>query len=145
MVKQYSSVVESEPWGFNSETAFYNMVLLVETEFAPHQVLAKLIGIEKSLGRIRHGKGYTNRIIDIDILFYGEEEVNDKDLQIPHPLLQKRKFVLQPLTEIAPGLSHPVLQTSVAEMLFRLNEPGSIPTVVDREEFTMLLNSINKS
>ncbi len=133
MVKQYSSVVESEPWGFNSETTFYNMVLLVETELTPHQILTEVIGIEKSLGRIRHGKEYANRIIDIDILFYDEEEINDKNLQIPHPLLQKRKFVLQPLAEIAPGLSHPAFQTSVAELLFRLNEPGSIPTVTDKK------------
>jgi 2-amino-4-hydroxy-6-hydroxymethyldihydropteridine diphosphokinase len=144
-VIQNSSVVESEPWGFSSETAFYNMVLLVETALTPHRILTKVIEIEKSLGRIRQGKGYTNRIIDIDILFYGEEEINDMNLQIPHPLMQKRKFVLQPLTEIAPGLIHPVLKTSVAELLFRLNEPGSIPVVTDKDEFAMLVSMINKS
>jgi len=144
-VIQYSSVVESEPWGFNSETAFYNMVLLVETELTPHQLLTKVIGVETYLGRIRHGKGYTNRIIDIDILFYDEEEINDMNLQIPHPLMQRRKFVLQPLAEIAPGLIHPILKISVAELLFRLNEPGSIPVVTDMEEFAMLLNTKYKS
>jgi 2-amino-4-hydroxy-6-hydroxymethyldihydropteridine diphosphokinase len=144
-VIQNSSVVESEPWGFKSETTFYNMVISVETELVPHQVLTKILDIEASLGRTRHGNVYTNRIIDVDILFYNKEQINDEKLIIPHPLMQKRKFVLQPLAEIAADLIHPVLNTSMSELLLMLNEPEPIPIVVDREEFTLLLNSINQS
>ncbi|MDO9256162.1 MAG: 2-amino-4-hydroxy-6-hydroxymethyldihydropteridine diphosphokinase [Bacteroidales bacterium] len=144
-VIQNSSVVESEPWGFKSETTFYNMVLLVDTELTPHQVLTKVLDIEATLGRTRHGNVYTNRIIDVDILFYNKEEINDEKLVIPHPLMQKRKFVLQPLAEIAAELIHPVLHTSVSELLQQLNEPKPISIVVDREEFALLVNSINQS
>ena len=144
-ITQNSSVVESEPWGFKSETTFYNMVLSVETELIPHQVLNKVLDIEASLGRSRHGNAYTNRIIDVDILFYNKEQINDEKLVIPHPLMQKRKFVLQPLAEIAADLIHPILHTSVSEMLLQLNEPKLIPVVVAREEFALVLKIINQS
>jgi 2-amino-4-hydroxy-6-hydroxymethyldihydropteridine diphosphokinase len=144
-VIENSSVIESEAWGFESETTFYNMVLLVETELTPQQVLNKVLDIEASLGRTRHGNVYTNRIIDVDILFYNEEQINDEKLVIPHPLMQKRIFVLQPLAEIAADLIHPVLHTSVSALLLRLNESEPIPIIVDRVEFALLLNSINQS
>ena len=145
LVKQYSSVIESEPWGFYSETAFYNMVLLVETDLTPHHILSEVLGIEKALGRTRQGKGYANRIIDIDILFYDNIEINDENLQVPHPLLHKRKFVLYPLAEITPGLIHPVLHTSVADLLQLLNEPGPVTIVADQEEFARLLKTKKQS
>jgi len=141
----YSSVVESEPWGFNSETTFYNMVLLSVTELAPHHVLTKVLEIEASLGRTRHGKTYTNRIIDIDMLFYGDKQIAGENLTVPHPLLQMRKFVLQPLVEIAPDVIHPVSYKSMSELLLQLNEPGLIPTAVDQNEFASLLKSTNQS
>jgi len=144
-VKQYSSVVESEPWGFKAETAFYNMVLLADTEFTPQQVLTKVLGIEASLGRIRHGKAYTDRIIDIDILFFNEEMINDDSLVIPHPLLHLRKFVLHPLAEITGDVIHPVLNTTVSELLLRLNEPNPLSIAVDQEEFARLINTLNQS
>ena len=144
-VMQYSSVIESEPWGFNTETKFYNMVLSVETEYTPQQVLTKILDIEASLGRIRYKKVYTNRIIDIDILVYNEEIINGNNLIIPHPLMHKRKFVLQPLAEMAADLIHPVFKTSVSELLLELNEPNPISKVVDRGEFARLLNTINHS
>lgn len=144
-VIQYSSVVESEPWGFKAETTFLNMVILAHTEFTPHQILDKIFSIETSLGRIRHGKTYSNRIIDIDILFFNEEQINDDNLVIPHPLLHLRKFVLQPLAEIAPDLIHPVFETSISELLLRLNESNPIFAVADTERFAELLKAINQS
>ena len=138
-VKKYSPVIESEPWGFKAETPFYNMVLMVDTQFTPHQVLSKVLDIEKSMGRVRQGKEYTSRIIDIDILFFNKEQIIDDTLVIPHPLLHERKFVLQPLAEIAPEFIHPVLLTSVAKLLPNLKEAGSIPTVVSQKEFASLL------
>jgi len=144
-VMKYSSVVESEPWGFISESTFYNMVLQVNTELAPHQILSKALDIEASIGRIRHGNVYTNRIIDIDILFYDADEIDDENLVIPHPLMHKRKFVLQPLAEIAPDLMHPVFNASIPELLFQLNETNPISIVVANEEFARLINTINQS
>jgi 2-amino-4-hydroxy-6-hydroxymethyldihydropteridine diphosphokinase len=144
-VIQYSSVIESEPWGFKSETPFYNMVLSVETESTPHQVLTKVLEIEASLGRIRHGKVYTNRIIDVDILFYNAEKINDNNLIIPHPLMHKREFVLHPLVEIAGELVHPILNKTLSELLLKFNDPNPISTIADREEFARLLNTINQS
>lgn len=144
-VTQNSSVIESEPWGFKSETSFYNIILSTETEFTPHQILNKVLDIEASLGRIRHGKDYTNRIIDIDILFYNAEKINEEKLVIPHPLIHMRKFVLQPLAEIAPDLIHPLLNSSITRLLMRLNEPTPISTAVDREEFARLLHTVNQS
>jgi 2-amino-4-hydroxy-6-hydroxymethyldihydropteridine diphosphokinase len=138
-VIQYSAVIESEPWGFDSETSFYNMAIAVETDFTPHEILNIILDIEKSLGRIRHGKTYTNRIIDIDILFYGEEIINDTNLTIPHAFIHKRMFVLQPLAAVAPDLIHPVLHATIAELLLRSGEPGTISVVVQKEEFAHLL------
>jgi len=138
-VLQYSAVVETEPWGFDSEISFYNMAVVAETDFTPRQILAKVLGIEKSLGRIRHGKTYTNRIIDIDILFYGEEMISDESLTIPHPLLHKRLFVLRPLAAVAPDLIHPLLHASVAELLQRSEETGTISVAVEKDEFARLL------
>lgn len=142
---EYSSVIESEPWGFNTDAKFYNMVLSVETEFTPHQVLSKILEIEADLGRIRHGKTYTNRMIDIDILFYNTEIINDDKLVIPHPLMHKRKFVLQPLAEMVPDLKHPVFQQTISELLLKLNEPGAISKVAEHEEFARYLNTINQN
>lgn len=139
-IKKYSSVVESEPWGFSAEMTFYNTVLLIDTENTPNQVLIIALEIEASLGRVRHGKAYTNRSIDIDILFYNEEIINDDNLVIPHPLMHKRKFVLQPLSEIAPGLIHPVLHSSITELLLSLNEPAPLSIAVEKREFASLLN-----
>ena len=144
-VIQYSPVFESEPWGFMSETTFFNMVVVADTEFSPQQVLSQILDIETSLGRTRHGKGYANRIIDIDILFYNSVILNEDKLVIPHPLLHLRKFVLQPLAEIAPEFIHPVLHVSARELLRQLNESGSLSVAVESERFAILLNPINQS
>jgi 2-amino-4-hydroxy-6-hydroxymethyldihydropteridine diphosphokinase len=144
-VMQNSSVILSEPWGFKSETSFYNLVLSVKTDQTPHQVLTKLLEIEASLGRIRHGKLYTNRTIDIDILFFNNEKINEASLVIPHPLLHLRKFVLQPLAEIAPDFIHPVFNLSTTKLLQQLNDPIPISKVIDCEEFASLLNPINQN
>lgn len=138
-INKYSSVIESEPWGFSAEITFYNMVLLIDTECTPRQVLTKALEIETSLGRTRHGKEYASRIIDIDILFYNTETINGDNLVIPHPLMHKRKFVLQPLSEVAPDLIHPVLNSSITELLLSLNEPVPLPIAVEKREFASLM------
>jgi len=138
-VQQYSPVVESEPWGFDAETTFYNQVIQVETEFNPQHVLKQILEIEKNLGRIRSVKAYTSRTIDIDILSYNQEQVKEYNLVIPHPLMHMRKFVLFPLSLIAPGFVHPVLKIPVSVLLSQLEDQSPIRVVAGTEEFTRLL------
>jgi 2-amino-4-hydroxy-6-hydroxymethyldihydropteridine diphosphokinase len=101
-----SSVVESEPWGFNSDNHFLNMVIAIETQLQPLDLLQCLQSIEREMGRkqIVKNAGYQDRIIDIDILLYEDWEVDLPELKIPHPLMKMRDFVIKPLNEIL-GLS----------------------------------------
>lgn len=116
-----SSFYETEPWGFESENLFLNAVLLMQTTLSPDALLQLTQNIEKELGRIEKSRrGYHDRIIDIDILLYGNEIINSGDLVIPHPLMQERRFVLEPLLEIAPKLKHPLLGKSIEEMFKEL-------------------------
>lgn len=112
-----SAVYETEPWGFESTDLFWNQVLEIATGLSPEEVLRKTQQTELELGRIRKSTQYDSRIIDIDILFYGEEIVELPTLIIPHPRIQERKFVLIPLNEIAPELKHPVFQKSISQLL----------------------------
>lgn len=139
-VEQFSQVVESEPWGFEAETTFYNQVLVVETALKPHEVLEQVLKIEQTLGRKRTGKGYSSRTIDIDILFSDADQINEPDLVVPHPELHKRRFVLLPLADLAPGLIHPVLKVTVTELLERLHDESRITAAVEKDEFSRILN-----
>jgi len=99
----------SKPWGFESENEFLNAVVLVETNLSAFTLLAKTQEIERELGRTaKSANGYADRLIDIDILLYGNLVVDEPTLKIPHPLITERDFVLIPLLEIAPELVDPV-------------------------------------
>lgn len=112
-----SNVYNTPALGFESED-FLNACVLLETKHNAHDVIKALLEIEKTMGRFRaKTKGYEARIIDLDILFFDEDIVNTKTLKIPHPELHNRKFVLQPLNDIAPKLIHPKLQKSITELL----------------------------
>jgi len=123
-----SSVYETEPWGFQSENEFLNAVIKVRTELKPPGLLGRILMIEAQLGRLREGEGtgYKSRIIDIDILLYGCEIINKKSLQIPHPRIPDRKFVLVPLCEISPEMVHPVLKKTLAELLEECKDEGIV-------------------
>lgn len=97
-----SSIYRTEPWGFQSENEFLNTVICVETELTPQQLLAQTQQIERQMGRKQKSRGgeYHDRVIDIDILLYGNLEVNEPNLVIPHPLMKEREFVMKPLGEI---------------------------------------------
>ena len=116
VITSVSSLFETEPWGFEHENWFLNQALKVISSLSPAEVLEKIHGIEKELGRKRNKTGYKGRNIDIDILFVDEEIYYSNNLVIPHPRLHKRKFTLLPLLEIAPTLRHPLLDRSVEEM-----------------------------
>ena len=101
-----SSFIETEPWGFASDNAFLNAVVEIDTPHTPHELLRITQTIEREMGRTHKSVGgvYSDRIIDIDILLYEDLVINEPDLTIPHPLMWQRKFVYDPLLEIAPHL-----------------------------------------
>jgi 2-amino-4-hydroxy-6-hydroxymethyldihydropteridine diphosphokinase len=125
-VVSVSSIYETEPWGFKSGNNFLNIVIICSTELSVKGILARILEIEAGLGRIRTGKGYESRIIDIDILFCDELIINYKSLIIPHPKISERRFVLVPLAEVAPDLIHPVLQKSAKELLSECEDVSKV-------------------
>ena len=129
-----SALYETEPWGFDSEDLFWNQVLEISTVLSPDDVLQQTQKAELSLGRIRKANQYASRIIDIDILFYGELIINQANLIVPHPRIQERKFTLIPLCEIAPDLIHPVFQKNIRQLLDECTDPLKVVKVPDLPE-----------
>lgn len=104
-----SNFYETAPWGFSSENKFLNCVIVLDTKYPADLCLKMANAIEREMGRVRTGEpGYHDRVIDIDILQYGDEVIDTPDLKVPHPLMLQRDFVLRPMTELAPNLVHPV-------------------------------------
>ena len=118
IVQQISSIYETAAWGKTDQPAFLNQAIGLETTLNARQLMRRILKIEKQLGRVREEK-YGPRLIDIDILLFGDEIHNYELLKLPHPELPNRRFALLPLTEIAGELIHPVLQLSIAELLAR--------------------------
>jgi len=117
-----SSFYETEPVEFTDQPWFLNCVIALETTAQPAQLMAELLRIEREMGRQRIVKKGP-RSIDLDILLFGDAVVNTPELTIPHPEMTRRRFVLQPLAEIAPELLHPVSQKKVTQLLAEL-APG---------------------
>ena len=111
-IERESPMYITKAWGKTDQPDFLNQVLQITTLFTPLMVFRKLQQIEKQLGRLRYEK-WGPRSIDIDILFYGDHIVDNTYLQIPHPELQNRNFVLKPLLDIAPKWIHPVLKKEI--------------------------------
>jgi 2-amino-4-hydroxy-6-hydroxymethyldihydropteridine diphosphokinase len=120
-----SSVYETEAWGINDQPAFLNQVVLLQTELPAIKLMQSILLIEEQMGRKRKEK-FGPRIIDIDILFYNEDIVESADLVIPHPQLHLRRFTLEPMNEIAPGLIHPLFNKSISELLAECPDPLAV-------------------
>ena len=114
-IKKVSSLIETEPEGIKKQPFFLNGVAEIETDLSPSLLLKLLKSIEKALGR-KTVRRWGPRIIDLDILLYGDLIIDDDNLKIPHPLLTERNFVLAPLKEIAPEAIHPILGKKIQEI-----------------------------
>jgi 2-amino-4-hydroxy-6-hydroxymethyldihydropteridine diphosphokinase len=121
-IKKKSAVYQTEAWGKTDQSAFLNQVVEIETKLDPSTLLNEILSIEKIMGRERKDK-WGERIIDIDILFFGLEKIESNNLTIPHPQLAKRRFTLVPLNELIPGFIHPVLQKKISELLEECIDP----------------------
>ena len=118
-----SVLYETEPWGVREQPKFINMAVEADTELKPYELLKTLKGIEGELGRTK-GIRWGQRVLDLDILLYNDMVMKTGDLEIPHPHIKDRDFVLRPLAEIAPDLVHPILKKSIKELF--LDYPGKL-------------------
>ena len=123
---QFSSkIYETEPWGIDNQDSYLNQVISVLTILTPNELLENIHQIEKDFGRIREIH-YGPRTIDIDILYYGKRIINNENLIIPHPHIQKRRFILVPLSEILPQMHHPLLKKSNQKLLDDVKDDGKV-------------------
>ena len=113
-----SAFYVTAPWGFASDNSFLNAVVCVEIPLRPLEVLKETQAIERELGRTSKSMGgvYSDRLIDIDLLLYGDTIMDEEGLILPHPLMVERRFVMEPLAEIAPDVMHPVLHKTMKEL-----------------------------
>ncbi|MBQ3949629.1 MAG: 2-amino-4-hydroxy-6-hydroxymethyldihydropteridine diphosphokinase [Bacteroidales bacterium] len=136
-VSAASSLYETEPWGFEAEQNFLNQALVVDTDLAAEEVLQRALEIEKDLGRVRSEPSdiqnskfkihnYTSRPMDIDLIFYNNDIVDTPALQLPHPRMHLRRFVLQPLAQIMPDKIHPKFRKTISQLLAECTDEGVV-------------------
>ncbi len=125
-VRKISSVYRTKSWGFEGED-FYNICLEVSTSLSPEKMIKAVLEIEDQLGRLRNSQqGYNDRIIDIDILLFDDDIIFYNDLKVPHPEMLNRRFVLEPLTEIAPNVIHPIARKTILVCLQNCKDLGVV-------------------
>ncbi|MFR9603796.1 MAG: 2-amino-4-hydroxy-6-hydroxymethyldihydropteridine diphosphokinase [Rikenellaceae bacterium] len=129
-VVSMSSELETLPWGFSSDDLFVNQALVVRTTLTPSELLEQTQAIEQLVGRdraeemeqkVQSGERYASRVIDVDIITYGQEVVECEGLEIPHPRMHLREFVLRPMAEVAPKWRHPILNITTEELLNKVS------------------------
>jgi 2-amino-4-hydroxy-6-hydroxymethyldihydropteridine diphosphokinase len=132
-VIKISKLYETPSWGFDSD-AFYNCALVLHTYMSANRILSKILKIEKQLGRVRvDAAEYQSRIIDIDLISFNEEIIDSEKLQVPHPLMQNRNFVLLPMLDLNLDWKHPVLNKKIAELL-EISSDQSACSIVQKLE-----------
>lgn len=128
-----SKLYETPSWGFDSD-AFYNCALVLHTFSSANKILSQILKIEKRLGRVRNnGQEYQARIIDIDLITFDEQVVDTEKLQIPHPLMQNRRFVLLPMQDLNLDWKHPILQKKISELLEVTPDQSACKIIQDLE------------
>lgn len=128
-VERVSELIENPPVGMNADAPpFLNAVAQITTTLGSHALLHRLLEIEKELGRQRRRK-WEPRTIDLDLLLFGDQIISSQELVVPHPLMHERRFVLEPMAQIAPDAVHPVLQMTIAGLLSDLDSRAKNPNV----------------
>jgi len=120
-VNRQSSLYSTAAWGNTKQPDFLNQVITIETNLSVQQTMQTILNIEKQMGRVRTIKN-APRIIDIDILFFNKEIIEEDQLSVPHPQIQNRRFVLVPLNELSPNLKHPVIKKSIHQILIHCTD-----------------------
>lgn len=115
-ITRQSNLYVTAAWGNTKQPDFLNQVIVVETTCTAEETIKTILQVEKQMGRVRTIRN-APRIIDIDILFFNKEVIQEKDLVVPHPEIQNRRFALVPLNELSPGLRHPVLNKTIHQLL----------------------------
>ena len=123
-----SSIYETAAWGKTDQPGFLNQAIGVKSELKPLEMLKVLLEIEQKMGRVRLER-WGERLIDIDMIFYGDEVLTHKDLTLPHPEMHKRRFVLVPLNEIAENFIHPIFKQKVSSILFNLTDELTVEKI----------------
>lgn len=122
VISMVSSVYETAAWGLTNQPDFLNQAVQLQTKLSPFELLDTILAIEQKLGRIRKEK-WGERLIDIDLILFGDEVIDiEGKLQVPHPHMQHRKFVMKPLAEIAPNAYHPVLGKTILEIAENISD-----------------------
>jgi 2-amino-4-hydroxy-6-hydroxymethyldihydropteridine diphosphokinase len=123
-----SAIYETAPWGITDQPAFLNQVIEISTSLLPEDLLRIILNIEHDLGRVRYER-WGARVIDIDILYFGQTVMDSARLTLPHPRIQDRRFVLAPLAEIAPRFLHPLLQKTSSKLLEECPDTSAVSKI----------------
>ena len=124
-ITAYSKIYETEAWGKQDQPDYLNAAIQVETDLSPHEVIQASKAIEAEEGSAEK-KRWSERKLDIDLLFYNELVIQEEDLRVPHPFIHKRNFVLVPLNDIVPFFRHPVLNRTIEELCYSSRDPLSV-------------------
>lgn len=129
VIEAQSSVYQTKAWGVDEAPDYYNQIIKISTYLPADQLMQRLLAIEKNMGRVRTDNRNASRTMDIDILFFNNEIINTDLLEVPHPRLNLRNFVLVPLNEIASNYIHPFLNKSISDLLIECSDTSEVKKI----------------